>query len=152
MRGDIRDQDTLESIPGEHEVHTAFHVAAQTTVGVANRNPVSTPDTNVRGTGALLEACRRSPGVGAILVASSDMAYGSQDLMPYTEDAPLRALHPYDASKSCADILAQMFVATYGLPIAITRCGNFYGGGDLNWNRVVPGTIRSILRGDRPVV
>jgi len=152
VRGDVRDQRLLERVLGEYEVVTVFHLAAQTIVGVANRNPVSTLDTNIRGTWALLEACRRSPTVGQIVVASSDKAYGQAAALPYSEDAPLAGRHPYDASKSCADLLAQMYAATYRLPVCVTRCGNFYGGGDLNWNRIVPGTIRSVVRGERPVI
>jgi CDP-glucose 4,6-dehydratase len=152
VRGDVRDQKTMERVLGEYEVATVFHLAAQTIVGVANRNPVSTLDTNIRGTWALLEACRRSPTVAQIITASSDKAYGDQAELPYTEDAPLLGRHPYDVSKSCADLLAQMYAKTYELPVAVTRCGNFYGGGDLNWNRIVPGTIRSVLRGERPVI
>ena len=152
VRGDVRHQRTLERVLGEYEVRTVFHLAAQTTVGVANRNPVSTLDTNIRGTWALLEAARRSPAVEQIVLASSDKAYGDQDVLPYTEAAPLAGLHPYDVSKSCADLVAQMYAKTYRLPVCVTRCGNFYGGGDLNWNRIVPGTIRSVLRGERPVI
>src|SRR5258705_1425219 len=152
VRGDVRNQKTLERALGEYEIATVFHLAAQTTVGVANRNPVSTLDTNIRGTWALLEACRRSPTVRQIVIASSDKAYGDQAALPYTEDTPLLGRHPYDVSKSCADLLAQMYAATYALPVCVTRCGNFYGGGDLNWNRIVPGTIRSVLRGQRPVI
>jgi len=129
-----------------------FHLAAQTIVTIANRNPISTFETNVRGTWNLLEACRRSPKASSIIVASSDKAYGDQTLLPYAEDMPLQGLHPYDVSKSCADLIAQTYAATYELPVAITRCGNFYGGGDLNWNRVVPGTIRSVIRGQHPVI
>jgi CDP-glucose 4,6-dehydratase len=121
-------------------------------VGIANRNPVSTFDTNIGGTWSLLEACRRSPLVQQIVIASSDKAYGDQDRLPYSEDAPLKGVHPYDVSKSCADLIAQAYAATYDLTVGITRCGNFYGGGDLNWNRIVPGTIRSVLRGRRPVI
>ncbi len=152
VRGDIRNQARLERVLGEYEVVTVFHLAAQTIVGVANRNPVSTLDTNIRGTWAVLEACRRSPLVAQVVVASSDKAYGDQAVLPYTEDTPLRGLHPYDASKSCADLLTQMYAKSFGLPACVTRCGNFYGGGDLNWNRLVPGTIRSVLRGDRPII
>ena len=152
VRGDVRDQKTMERVLGEYEVATVFHLAAQTIVGVANRNPVSTLDANIRGTWALLEACRRSPTVAQIITASSDKAYGEQAELPYTEEAPLLGRHPYDVSKSCADLLAQMYATTYELPVAVTRCGNFYGGGDLNWNRIVPGTIRSVLRGERPVI
>jgi len=142
----------LERILGEYEIDTIIHLAAQTIVGIANRNPVSTLDTNIAGTWSLLEACRRSPAVKQIVIASSDKAYGDHEVLPYSEDAPLRGVHPYDVSKSCADLIAQSYAVTYGLPVAITRCGNFYGGGDLNWNRIVPGTIRSVLRGQRPVI
>jgi CDP-glucose 4,6-dehydratase len=152
VRGDVREQALLERTLGEYEIDTVFHLAAQTIVGVANRNPVSTFESNIRGTWSLLEACRRSPIVGAIVVASSDKAYGSHDVLPYEEDAPLRGEHPYDVSKSCSDLIARSYAVTYGSPVAITRCGNFYGGGDLNWNRLVPGTVRSVLRGERPVI
>jgi CDP-glucose 4,6-dehydratase len=137
---------------GEYEVSTVIHLAAQTIVGVANRNPVSTFETNIAGTWALFEACRRSPTVKQVILASSDKAYGDQEVLPYVEDAPLKGRHPYDVSKSCSDLIAQSYAHTYGLPVAITRCGNFYGGGDLNWNRIVPGTIRSVVRGERPVI
>lgn len=152
VHGDVRDQSLLERTLGEYEIDTVFHLAAQTIVGVANRNPLSTYETNIAGTWALLEASRRSPSVKHIVLASSDKAYGDQPNLPYTESMPLQGRHPYDVSKSCADLLAQAAAASFGLPVVITRCGNFYGGGDLNWNRVVPGTIRSILRGQRPVI
>ena len=152
VRADVRDRDALERALGEYEIDTVFHLAAQTIVGIANRNPVSTFESNVAGTWNVLEACRRSPAVKAIVLASSDKAYGRQDRLPYTEDTPLKGTHPYDVSKSCADLIAQAYGTTYGLPVAVTRCGNFYGGGDLNWSRIVPGTIRSILRGERPVI
>jgi CDP-glucose 4,6-dehydratase len=152
VRGDIRDQALLERVLGEYEINTVFHLAAQTIVSIANRNPISTFEANIQGTWALLEACRRSACVKQIVAASSDKAYGEQRELPYREDAPLQGRHPYDVSKSCADLLAQAYATTYGLPVGITRCGNFYGGGDLNWNRIVPGTIRSIVRGQRPVI
>src|ERR1035441_2006697 len=152
VRGDVVDRQLIERTLGEYEVDTGFHLAAQTIVGIANRNPVSTFSTNIQGTWNLLEACRRSPKVSSIVVASSDKAYGDQEHLPYTETMPLQGRHPYDVSKSCADLIAQTYAASYDLPVAITRCGNFYGGGDLNWNRVVPGTIRSVIRGERPVV
>ena len=152
VRGDVRDQETAERTLGEYEIDTVIHLAAQTIVGIANRNPVSTFQTNIAGTWSLLEACRRSPAVKQIVVASSDKAYGDHDVLPYTEAATLQGKHPYDVSKSCADLLAQAYATTYQLPVGITRCGNFYGGGDLNWNRLVPGTIRSVLRGQQPVV
>ena len=152
VRGDVRDQSLLERALGEYEVDTVFHLAAQTIVGIANRNPVSTFETNVAGTWSLLEACRRSPAVRNIVTASSDKAYGDNEHLPYDETTPLNGQHPYDVSKSCADLIAQAYAVTYGLPVVTTRCGNFYGGGDLNWNRIVPGTIRSVLRGQRPVI
>jgi CDP-glucose 4,6-dehydratase len=152
VRGEIEDRQLLERILGEYEIETVFHLAAQTIVTIANRNPVSTFEANIRGTWNLLESCRRSPQVKAIVLASSDKAYGCQTLLPYSEDMPLQGRHPYDVSKSCADLLAQSYASTYDLPVAITRCGNFYGGGDLNWNRVVPGTIRSILRDESPII
>lgn len=152
VRGDVRDQAVLERTLGEHEIDTVIHLAAQTIVTIANRNPVSTLESNVAGTWALLEASRRSPTVKQIVIASSDKAYGEQATLPYDETMPLKGVHPYDVSKSAADLIAQAFAVTYGLPVTITRCGNFYGGGDLNWSRIVPGTIRSVLRGQRPVI
>ena len=152
VRGDICDQTLLERILGEYEINTVFHLAAQPIVGIANRNPISTFETNIRGTWALLESCRRSPTVRSIVTASSDKAYGTQEKLPYDEDTPLEGRYPYDVSKSCADLLAQSYAITYKLPVAITRCGNFYGGGDLNWNRVVPGTTRSVFRRQRPII
>jgi CDP-glucose 4,6-dehydratase len=129
-----------------------LHLAAQSIVSVANRNPLATLESNIRGTWTVLEAARRSPRVKQIVVASSDKAYGDNPKLPYTEDMPLRGRHPYDVSKSCSDLVAQMYANTYGLPVCITRCGNVYGPGDLNWNRIVPGTMRSALRGERPVI
>jgi len=152
VRGDITDQVLMERALGEYEVGTVFHLAAQTIVSIANRNPVSTFDSNIRGTWSLLEACRRSPGVEQVVIASSDKAYGEQDVLPYHEELPLKAIFPYDVSKACSDLLAQSYAKTSGLPVVITRCGNFFGGGDLNWNRIVPGTVRSVLRGQRPVI
>lgn len=152
VRGDVRDQALLERSLGEYEIDTVFHLAAQTIVGIANRNPVSTYETNIGGTWALLEAARRSPTVRQIVVASSDKAYGDQERLPYDESTPLQGQHPYDVSKSCADLIAHTAAVSFGLPVVITRCGNFFGGGDLNWNRIVPGTIRSVFRGQRPVI
>jgi CDP-glucose 4,6-dehydratase len=151
-RGDVTDQACLERVMGEYEIDTVMHLAAQAIVSVANRNPVSTFDSNIRGTWSLLEACRHSPAVKQILVASSDKAYGEHDSLPYTEGSPLQGRHPYDVSKSCADLISHAYAQTYNLPVAVTRCGNFYGGGDLNWDRVVPGSIRSLYRGQRPVI
>ena len=152
VRGDICDQPCLERALGEFEIETVIHLAAQTIVGIANANPGSTFEANIGGTWKLLEACRRSPRVRQIVMASSDKAYGDADVLPYTEETPLAGRHPYDVSKSCSDLIAQTYAHTYRLPVCITRCGNFYGGGDLNWNRIVPGTIRSVLRGQQPVI
>jgi CDP-glucose 4,6-dehydratase len=152
VRGDICERGLVERVVGEYEVNTVIHLAAQTIVGIANRNPLSTFESNIQGTWNVLEACRRTPTVRAVVVASSDKAYGDQPDLPYTEDARLEGRHPYDVSKSCADLISHAYAKTFGLPVAITRCGNFYGGGDLNWNRIVPGTIRSALRGERPVI
>jgi CDP-glucose 4,6-dehydratase len=152
VRGDIQDQALVERVLGEYEIDTVMHLAAQTIVPIANRNPISTFETNIGGTWSLLEACRRSPKVMQIVYASSDKAYGESDELPYSETTPLRGRHPYDVSKSCGDLIAQSYAATYDLPVAITRCGNVFGGGDLNWNRLVPGTIRSALRGERPTI
>jgi CDP-glucose 4,6-dehydratase len=152
VRGDVTDQPLLERALGEYEIDTVIHLAAQTIVGIANRNPVSTLESNIAGTWRMLEACRRSPAIRQIVLASSDKAYGDQPELPYDESTALQGEHPYDVSKSCADLIGRMYAVTYDLPVAITRCGNFFGGGDLNWNRIVPGTIRSIVRGERPVI
>lgn len=150
--GDITDGELLERVLNEYEVEVVFHLAAQPLVRLANRAPAGTFEVNIKGTWLLLEACRRSATVKRIVVASSDKAYGDQDVLPYSEEAPLQGRHPYDVSKSCADLIAQTYATTYRLPIAVTRCGNIYGGGDLNWDRIVPGTMRSVLRGEAPVI
>jgi CDP-glucose 4,6-dehydratase len=152
VSGAVEDQSLMERMLGEYEVATVFHLAAQTQVGVANRNPVPTYESNVRGTWALLEAARRSSTVRQIVAASSDKAYGEQTVLPYTEEMPLLAINPYDVSKACSDLIAQSFARTYDVPVVVTRCGNFYGPGDLNWQRLVPGTIRLLLTGQRPVI
>lgn len=152
VRGSVEDEAVLRRAVAEYEIETVIHLAAQTIVGVANRSPISTFETNIKGTWCLLEAVRQSGRHSQVIVASSDKAYGEQSELPYTEEAPLAGRHPYDASKSCADILALTYHHTYRLPVCVTRCGNFFGGGDLNFNRIVPGTIRSIIRGERPVI
>jgi CDP-glucose 4,6-dehydratase len=152
VRGDIRDQVELENVLREHSVATLFHLAAEAIVGVANANPASTFDNNIAGTITLLEACRRSPNVRQIIVASSDKAYWDAGEQAYVEDMPLRGKHPYDVSKACSDMIVRSYAATFELPAVITCCGNFYGPGDLNWNRVVPGTIRSLCEGIQPVI
>jgi CDP-glucose 4,6-dehydratase len=152
VHGCVENQPLLERALAEYEIQTVIHLAAQTIVGIANRSPLSTFETNIKGTWCLLEAARRCGTDPQVIVASSDKAYGDQSTLPYTEDAPLQGRHPYDASKSCTDILALTYHQTYRMPVCVTRCGNFFGGGDLNWNRIVPGTIRSVLRGERPLI
>jgi CDP-glucose 4,6-dehydratase len=152
VQGPVESEPLVRRALAEYEIQTVVHLAAQTIVGIANRNPLSTFETNIQGTWCVLEAARTCGFRPQVVVASSDKAYGEQANLPYTEDAPLLARHPYDASKACADMLALTYHHTFGLPVCVTRCGNFYGGGDLNWNRIVPGTIRSVLRGDRPVL
>jgi CDP-glucose 4,6-dehydratase len=152
VRGSVTSFRTVERVLHEYEVDTCFHLAAQTIVTIANRSPLSTFESNIKGTWTLLEAARRAPTLTRLVVASSDKAYGASAQLPYTEQAPLLGRHPYDVSKTCADLLAQSYARTYGLPLSITRCGNLYGGGDLNFNRVVPGTVRSILLDEDPVI
>ncbi|MGZ6695306.1 MAG: NAD-dependent epimerase/dehydratase family protein [Solirubrobacteraceae bacterium] len=151
VRGDVRDLELLDRVLGEEEVDTVFHLAAQTIVGTAQRSPLSTWETNVRGTWVVLEACRRH-GVQRVVVASSDKAYGSHDDLPYREDHELRARFPYDASKACADIIARSYFHSYGLPVAVTRFANLYGGGDLNASRLIPETLAGALSGRAPVI
>lgn len=153
VRGQLEDYAVLERAINEYEIETVFHLAAQAIVGAANRSPLATFEANIRGTYHVLEACRvHMKKVRRIVVASSDKAYGAQAALPYTEDAPLIGRFPYDVSKSCTDLISHSYFASYGLPVCITRCGNLYGPGDLNWNRLVPGTIRSVIRGERPVI
>jgi CDP-glucose 4,6-dehydratase len=151
-RADLGDVRELLRIVNEHDVDTVFHLAAQTIVGTANRSPLSTFETNVRGTYNLLEACRLCGAVGRVVVASSDKAYGAHDRLPYTESAPLHPSFPYDVSKACADMIARSYHSTYGLPVAVTRFANVYGGGDFNYSRLVPDTVDSLLEGRRPVL
>ncbi len=152
VRGELEDYALLERVLNEYEIDAVFHLGAQTIVEIANRNPLSTFEANIRGTWNLLEACRRNPLVKRIIIASSDKAYGAQENLPYTEDTPLQGTHPYDVSKSCADLVSYTYYNTYKLPVCITRCGNFYGGGDTNYNRIIPGTIRSIIHNERPII
>ena len=152
VHGSVEDAALMERALAEYEIQTVFHLAAQTIVGIANRSPLSTFETNIKGTWCILEAARRCGTKPQVLVASSDKAYGNQENLPYTEETPLAGRHPYDVSKSCADLLALTYHHTYQLPVCVTRCGNFFGGGDLNWNRIVPGTIRAVLRNERPVI
>ena len=152
VRGDLENGRLLERILVDYDVRLVFHLAAQTQVGTAHDEPLGTLEANVRGTYLLLEAARRQTRPPAVVVASSDKAYGASETLPYTEDHPLAGRGIYDASKSAADLIATAYADSYGLPLAIARCGNIYGGGDLNWERIVPGTIRSLLAGERPVL
>jgi CDP-glucose 4,6-dehydratase len=152
VRGALEDYPVLERSINEYEVDTVFHLAAQAIVGAANRNPLSTFEANIKGTWNVLEACRRNQKVKRIVVASSDKAYGEHESLPYTEEFPLQGTHPYDVSKSCADLLSHTYYKSYQLPVCVTRCGNIYGGGDLNFNRIIPGTIQSALTHKPPVI
>lgn len=152
VRGDVEDQALMERVLGDYEVRTLFHLAAQSQVGAANRNPVETFRSNVAGTWSTLEAARRSPRLEQIVTASSDKAYGAQPQLPYDEAMPLQAVNPYDVSKACADLISQSYHQTFDVPVCVTRCGNFFGPGDRNWERIVPGTIRSLLHGERPLI
>ena len=152
VHGVLEDYLLIERALGEYEIDTVFHLAAQAIVGVANRNPLGTFKSNIEGTWNILEAARKSPLIKQVIVASSDKAYGDQEKLPYDENMPLQGKHPYDVSKSCADLIAQTYYETYKLPVCITRCGNLYGGGDLNFNRIIPQSIQSILNNEAPVI
>jgi CDP-glucose 4,6-dehydratase len=156
VQADLDDYDALLRVINEHEAAAVFHLAAQTIVGTANRSPLSTFEANVRGTYNLLEACRSAGVVGTpverIVVASSDKAYGAHEQLPYTEDAALIPVYPYDVSKACADLIARSYARAFDLPVAVSRLANVYGGGDVNWSRLVPETARALARGERPVI
>jgi CDP-glucose 4,6-dehydratase len=152
VRGDLADFALLERVLNEYEIEAVFHLAAQALVGVANRSPLSTFETNVRGTYLLMEACRVTKSVGRVVVASSDKAYGTHDDLPYGEDYPLLGLFPYDASKVCTDVIARSYAHTYKLPVAVTRFANVYGPGDTNLSRIIPSAVVSVLRGEAPVI
>jgi CDP-glucose 4,6-dehydratase len=153
VHGDLVDLPLLVRCLNEYEIDTVFHLGAQTIVGTASRSPLSTFESNIRGTWHLLEACRLNASlVRRVVVASSDKAYGIHDRLPYTEDAPLQGRFPYDVSKSCADLVALSYFHSFGTPVVVTRCGNLWGPGDLNYNRLIPGTIRSALLGEPPVI
>ena len=153
VRGELNDFELLLRALNEHEIDTVFHLGAQTIVGTASRSPLSTFEANIKGTWCLLEACRLLPNmVERVLVASSDKAYGSHANLPYTEDTPLIGRYPYDCSKSCTDLIAKSYFCSFELPVAVTRCGNLFGAGDLNFNRILPGTIRSALQNEAPVI
>lgn len=150
--GRVTDLELIKAALVEHGIETVFHAAAQAIVGTANRDPITTFDTNIAGTWTVLEACRLVPSVHEIVVTSSDKAYGEQVNLPYREEMAVEGGRPYETSKACADLIARSYAVAFGLPVAVTRCGNFFGAGDLNWNRLVPGTIRSLAEGRRPVI
>jgi CDP-glucose 4,6-dehydratase len=152
VRGELEDFFVLERSLNEYEIDTVFHLGAQTIVSIANRSPLSTFESNIKGTWNLLEACHRVPTVSRIVVASSDKAYGEQEALPYNEESHLLGSHPYDVSKSCADLISRAYYQTFRLPVCVTRCGNFYGGGDLNFNRIIPGTIKSVIHNKPPII
>lgn len=152
VSGQVQEYETMLRVMNEYEIDTIVHLAAQAIVPIANRSPLSTFESNIKGTWTMLEAARNSPTVKRIVMASSDKAYGSQAVLPYTEATPLLGTFPYDVSKSCADMIGLGYAQTFGMNVAVTRCGNFYGGGDLNWNRLVPGTLRSLYHNEQPVI
>ncbi|HEY2867535.1 MAG TPA: NAD-dependent epimerase/dehydratase family protein [Pyrinomonadaceae bacterium] len=152
VNGDVQDVELLRRILNEYEIDSVFHLAAQAIVGAANRSPISTFETNIRGTYMLLEACRLSSSVNRVVVASSDKAYGSNPTLPYREDFPLQGTFPYDVSKSCTDLLARSYALTYDLPVVVTRSANIYGPGDINLSRIIPGTIVSVLKNESPII
>lgn len=156
VQADLLDYEALVRVLNEYAVHSVFHLAAQTLVGIANRSPLSTWESNVRGTYNLLEACRTvgtvSQPVERVVVASSDKAYGAHETLPYHEDFPLQPRYPYDVSKACTDLIARSYAVTYDLPVAVTRLANVYGGGDFNFSRIVPDTARALIEGNQPVV
>lgn len=153
VNGELESFATLERAVNVHEVDTVFHLGAQTLVEAAHRFPLATWESNVRGTYNVLETCRvHGDLVRCLVIASSDKAYGESDSLPYTEETEIAARHPYEVSKACGDLIGRSYHHTYGVPVAMARCGNVYGGGDLNWSRIVPGTIRALLREEQPVI
>lgn len=152
VQANITDFTDMKRIFNEYEIQFCFHLAAITTVPVSNRDPMSTFEINAKGTWTLIEAARQTPTFEGFLFASSDKVYGDQPVLPYTETQPLLARYPYDVSKMCAEMALQSYFHTYKVPVAITRCANIYGGGDLHWSRIVPSTIRSVLRNEAPVL
>jgi len=152
LQGSVTDYRLVERALNEYEVDTCFHLAAQAIVSAANRSPISTFEANIQGTWTVLEACRATPTVQRVVVASSDKAYGDQPDLPYTEQTALNGRYPYDASKVCTDVPARSYAASYDLPVAVSRCANIYGGADLNWSRLIRGTVRSVLLGEEPIL
>jgi CDP-glucose 4,6-dehydratase len=153
VNGRLESYNDVERALNNHEIDSVFHLGAQAIVGVAQRSPRHTFETNIQGTWNILDACRAvHPMVKRIVVASSDKAYGTQEVLPYREEMSMNGEHPYEVSKSCADLISVTYAKTYNVPVSIARCGNIYGGGDLNWNRIVPGTLRSLIKGVQPLI
>lgn len=152
VHGNLVDFDVCSRAMHEYEINVCFHIAAQAIVGTANASPLSTFESNIKGTWNILEASRLSKFIKGIIVASSDKAYGIQKRLPYTEESPLLGIYPYDASKACADILARCYFKTYGLPVSVTRNANTYGGGDLNFSRLIPDTINAVINNQQPII
>lgn len=152
ITGSVDDLDLMDRVLNEYQPQYVFHLAAQALVNAANRSPIATFEANIRGTYMLLEACRRAEPYPTVVVASSDKAYGSHDTLPYSEDFPLQGIFPYDVSKSCTDLIARSYALTYDMPVSVTRSANIYGPGDVNLSRVIPGTIVSVLKGERPII
>ncbi|MEK6809720.1 MAG: SDR family NAD(P)-dependent oxidoreductase [Nanoarchaeota archaeon] len=154
IKGDVADYHLIKRILNEHSISFCFHLAAQAIVGIANRSPLSTFETNIKGTWTLLEAIREvnNPHFQGIIVASTDKAYGVHEQLPYTEESELKGLYPYDASKVCADVLARCYAVAYNMPVAVTRKANVYGGGDLNLSRIVPDAIRCLVQGQELLI
>jgi CDP-glucose 4,6-dehydratase len=149
--GDLRDGDAVLDLLRSNSIDSVFHLAAQAIVGDANASPIPTFQTNIEGTWVVLEACREAE-VGVVVVASSDKAYGPHEELPYTEDSALKPVFPYDVSKAATDLIARSYWHTYGLPVAVTRFANLYGGGDRNFSRLIPETVTAVLDGRRPII
>jgi CDP-glucose 4,6-dehydratase len=153
VSADLQELDSLSRVVEDHGVQAVFHLAAATIVGSTASKPLSTYEVNIRGTWNLLEACRLAAEPPArIVVASTDKAYGTHEDLPYREDSALQPRFPYDTSKACADMIARSYAHAFGLPVAVTRFGNVFGGGDANFSRLIPGTIRALLAGERPEI
>jgi CDP-glucose 4,6-dehydratase len=152
IKGSVADYKLVEGIIRRNKINIVFHLAAEAIVGKCLNDPLCAFSTNIKGSWSILEACRGSKTIQAIIIASSDKAYGSHQKLPYTEEAPLQGRHPYDVSKSCADLLADTYAHTYKLPVAVTRCGNIYGPGDFNFSRLVPDAVRCALKGKKLLI
>ncbi|MCK4423419.1 MAG: GDP-mannose 4,6-dehydratase [Candidatus Omnitrophica bacterium] len=146
IKGNMTGLRLIRNIIEEYRPEIVFHLAAQSIVGEASKTPVRAFKSNIEGTWNILEACRDKKYIKSIVIASSDKAYGESNKLPYTEEARLSGNHPYDVSKSCADLIARTYFHAYNLPVCITRCGNIFGPGDFHFSRIVPDTVRSALR------